>query len=96
MQVMHFATVAHRVGNRVRLSIPGRRGDIVFFTQLEDDLLHSGGILSARANALAGCIVIRHTPTFNLDSRNLARFSLVCAISSAEHDRPERHGIRRI
>jgi len=83
MRVMQFATVAHRVGNRVRLSIPSRRGDTIYFAELEEAFLRSGEVLSARANPLAGSIVIRHAPAFTLSPTSLARFDLVCAMSSA-------------
>jgi hypothetical protein len=80
MQIMDFAKVVHRVSNRVRLSVPSRRGDTVYFTRLEEAFLRSGEILSARANPLAGSIVIRHAPMFTLSATSLARFDLVCAV----------------
>ena len=85
MRVMHFARVVHRVSNRVRLSVPGRRGDTVYFTRLEEAFLGSGEILSARANPLAGSIVIRHAPAFTLSATSLARFDLVCAMPFGTH-----------
>src|SRR5262249_45839017 len=77
-----------RVGNRVRLSVPSRRGDSVFFAQLRDDFLRSGHVLSARANPFAGSIVIRHAPSFTLSAIALARFNLVCAVPPAAHEPP--------
>jgi hypothetical protein len=82
MRVMQFARLAHRVSNRVRLSVPSRRGDTVYFTELEQAFLRSGEILSARANPLAGSIVIRHGPAFTISATSLARFGLVCAMPS--------------
>ena len=83
MRIMDFARVVHRVSNRVRLSVPGRRTDTVYFTRLEEAFLRSGRIRCARANPLAGSIVIRHAPAFTLSPTSLARFDLVCAMSSA-------------
>ena len=82
MRVMHFARVVHRVSNRVRFSVAARRGDAVYFSQLEEAFLRSGEIVSARANPLAGSIVIRHVPEFTLCAKSLARFDLVCAVHS--------------
>ena len=50
MRIMDFARVVHRVSNRVRLSVPGRRTDTVYFTRLEEAFLRSGRIRCARAN----------------------------------------------
>ena len=41
MRVMHFARVVHRVSNRVRFSVAARRGDAVYFAQLEEAFLRS-------------------------------------------------------
>lgn len=83
MQVIHFALIAHRTGNRVRLRIPRRRGDLVFFAELERSFLARPGISSARANALAGSIVITHTPAFVLSTASLASLGLACAVGRA-------------
>ena len=80
MQVVHFALIAHRTANRVRLRITGRRGDPGFFAELERRFLACPGISSARANALTGSIVITHTPAFVLSTASLASLGLACAI----------------
>src|SRR5262249_8329327 len=81
MEVMQFALIAHRTRNRVRLRIASRRGDPVFFAELERSFLACPGISSARANALAGSIVITHTPAFVLSTANLASLGLACAVA---------------
>jgi hypothetical protein len=80
MQVMQFALIAHRTGNRVRLRIASRRGDPVFFAELERNFLACPGISSARANPLAASIVITHNPAFVLSTASLASLGLACAI----------------
>ena len=87
MRIMDFARVVHRVSNRVRLSVPGRRTDTVYFTRLEEAFLRSGRIRSARANPLAGSIVIRHAPACTLSATSLTRFDLVCAVPSGTYGR---------
>jgi len=80
MRVIHFALIAHRTGNRVRLRIASRRGDSVFFAELERNFLACPGISSARANALVGSIAITHTPAFVLSTASLASLGLACAV----------------
>jgi hypothetical protein len=82
MQVMQFALIAHRTGNRIRLRIASRRGDPVFFAELERNFLACPGICSARANPLAASIVITHNPAFVLSTASLASLGLACAIGS--------------
>src|SRR5215467_4905288 len=86
MQIMHFAVVAHQMPNRIRLRIPGRQGDAPFFKVLEHAFLARPAVVSARANVIAGSIVIRHTSAFDFSRPALASLGLVCADARAPAD----------
>jgi hypothetical protein len=78
MEILDFTVVVHRVANRVRLRVPGRRGDAVFFDRLGRTLSRSEGVLSVESNPLTASLIIRHGPTFDLSASALARFGLAC------------------
>jgi hypothetical protein len=86
MQIMHFAVVAHQMPNRIRLRVPGRRGDAPYFKALEHALLARPAVVSARANVVAGSIVIKHTSAFDPSRATLAALGLVCANARAPAD----------
>ena len=83
MQIIHFAVVAHQMPNRFRLRVPGRQGDAPYFQALEHAFLARPAVVSARANVVAGSIVIRHTSAFDLSRSTLASLGLVCADARA-------------
>jgi hypothetical protein len=80
MTVLDFALVAHRVGTRLRLRVPGRRGDAEFFDRLGRALSQCDDVLSVQSNPLTGSLVIRHTASFDLSPSGLARFGIACTV----------------
>jgi len=56
-----MATIAHRMPGRIRLSIPARRGDDAFFSELADRFSELPDVQRARPNARAGSILLEHT-----------------------------------
>src|SRR5262249_10905744 len=87
-----FAVIAHRTGRRLRLSVPGRRGEPAYFAALELRFAACPEVVCSHAKALTGSIVIRHTPAFDLSSAGLARFGLVCGAAAPVEDAALRIG----
>lgn len=54
------ARIAHQTGGRVRIEIPGRRGDAAFFATLSEQLRRVERVRRARANPHAASIAIEY------------------------------------
>jgi hypothetical protein len=52
--------VVHRTTGRVRLRLPGHKGDALFFATLAESARSVPGVLGARPNPLAASLVIEH------------------------------------
>ncbi|MCS6841927.1 MAG: hypothetical protein NZ699_14725 [Roseiflexus sp.] len=55
--------VAHRVGDRVRLRIPARKGDVAYFTRVERELAACRRVMFVEANPLTASILLRYSGT---------------------------------
>lgn len=62
------AYVAHSVASRVRLHIPAKKGDALYFSGLAAALKSVGGINAVRVNAVAASVLILHSEECNLKS----------------------------
>lgn len=52
--------IAHRVGDRVRLRIPERKGDTAYFMRVERDLAACERVVYVEANPLTASILLRY------------------------------------
>jgi hypothetical protein len=59
------AYVAHCLKNRLRITIPGRRGDRCYFSNLQRSLSAHADVLKVGVNPLAASVVIRCRESFN-------------------------------
>lgn len=65
---MNAAFLVHSVPGRVRIRIPAKRGDIVYFTALVSALGQCPEVASAKANAHAASILLILVPGGNLEA----------------------------
>jgi hypothetical protein len=54
------AVVSHRTGSRLRIKIPSKRRDEVFFTTLAERMSALEGVRSVESNPLTGSILLTH------------------------------------
>lgn len=54
------AHISHRTAERLRLRIPGRKGDAGYFSSLADRLSRFQGVERIEANAITGSILVLH------------------------------------
>ena len=55
--------IAHRIGDRVRVRIPERKGDSAYFTRVERDLSACERVMYVEANPLTASILLRYHGT---------------------------------
>lgn len=55
--------IAHRIGDRVRLRIPARKGDGAYFARVERELAACRRVLFVEANPLTASVLLRYTGT---------------------------------
>jgi len=62
------AYIVHRVPGRLRLRIPVRRGDAVFFARLSEALRQCTGVLTVTHNAATGSLVLITLETVTVEA----------------------------
>ena len=55
-----IASICHASPGRLRLRVPGRRGDETYFERARDHLESLDGVKTLRVNPLTGSIIIEH------------------------------------
>jgi hypothetical protein len=86
MQRFDLAFVAHRTPTRMRIRIPGRRGDDAFFDGLKRQLLDWRGVLEVETSSITCGIVINHARDCEWSRRRLAQLGLICATEPHRHE----------
>lgn len=66
------ARIVHQSSGRLRVEIPGKRGDRDFFATLAEHMASDEGVLAARGNAAAASLVVEHTSSAPALMRALA------------------------
>jgi hypothetical protein len=57
------AYMVHRTSDRMRIKVPGRRRDAIFFAALQRRLLQLDGVDGVEINSLTASVLIRHDGT---------------------------------
>ncbi len=70
------ARIAHQTPGRIRIEVPGHRGDDAFFTALADQLAQSEPVTRARGNPAAASIVVEYGGPLDAVLAQLANCSL--------------------
>ncbi|ABQ89330.1 MULTISPECIES: hypothetical protein [unclassified Roseiflexus] len=71
--------IAHRIGDRVRVRIPERKGDAAYFMRVERDLSACERVMYVEANPLTASILLRYHGTnddLRRDAINLGLFAV--------------------
>jgi hypothetical protein len=71
--------IAHRIGDRVRVRIPERKGDAAYFMRVERDLAACERVMYVEANPLTASILLRYTGAnddLRRDAINLGLFAV--------------------
>ncbi len=71
--------IAHRIGDRVRVRIPERKGDVAYFMRVERDLAACERVMYVEANPLTASILLRYTGAnddLRRDAINLGLFAI--------------------
>ena len=71
--------IAHRIGDRVRVRIPERKGDAAYFMRVERDLSECERVMYVEANPLTASILLRYTGAnddLRRDAINLGLFAI--------------------
>ena len=71
--------IAHRIGDRVRVRIPERKGDAAYFMRVERDLSACERVMYVEANPLTASILLRYTGAnddLRRDAINLGLFAI--------------------
>jgi len=71
--------IAHRIGDRVRVRIPERKGDAAYFMRVERDLSACERVIYVEANPLTASILLRYTGAnddLRRDAINLGLFAI--------------------
>ena len=71
--------IAHRIGDRVRVRIPERKGDVSYFMRVERDLAACERVMYVEANPLTASILLRYTGAnddLRRDAINLGLFAI--------------------
>ena len=71
--------IAHRIGDRVRVRIPERKGDAAYFMRVERDLSECERVMYVEANPLTASILLRYHGTnddLRRDAINLGLFAI--------------------
>ena len=71
--------IAHRIGDRVRVRIPERKGDAAYFMRVERDLTACERVIYVEANPLTASILLRYAGAnddLRRDAINLGLFAI--------------------
>ncbi len=71
--------IAHRIGDRVRVRIPERKGDAAYFMRVERNLSACERVIYVEANPLTASILLRYTGAnddLRRDAINLGLFAI--------------------
>lgn len=77
------AFLSHKIQGRVRLKIPSKKGDLLYFKNLKDQLLRFNGIERLEVNPVSGSILI-HTS----DLEKIAEYARDKNIFALKNNRP--------
>jgi copper chaperone CopZ len=58
------AIVAHRTAGRLRLRVPSKKGDALYFASVRDALSAIEGVESVEVSPVTGSVLVRHTAPF--------------------------------
>ena len=63
-KIIDQAHIVHRTATRLRIRVPARRLDEIFFRDLKARLAGCPGVFAVEANPLTGSVLIEHGPEF--------------------------------
>jgi hypothetical protein len=70
--IQSVAILSHQTPGRLRLKIPSKKGDELFFQSLKDQLSDLSGVERIEANPITGSILLIHS----IDTEKIARYAL--------------------
>lgn len=73
------AHVAHQMPGRIRLEIPSRRGDNIFFDAMSRQMAQSGQVSRARGNPAAASLVVEYSGPLERLLEHFQRLELALA-----------------
>ena len=79
------AFLSHIISGRVRLKIPSRKGDSLYFESIKEQMLKLSGIEALRINPMSGSILIIHTS----DIKKIAWYAQDKGLFNLKNSKPE-------
>ncbi len=87
------ARIAHQTSGRIRIEVPSRRGDAVYFAslaeQLTDHLTQSGQLARTRTNATAASLALEYSGPLELVLAQLQRCALQLSLPDSDTGTPQ-------